>query len=164
MAEGPAVSRPSGHPLHPPLVHLPMGLWTAAALWDLLAMVTGRPGFWELAFWCNGLALAGALIAAAAGFADFLRLPRDHPAEITAQRHLLVMSVAFGLMLASLLGHRPGLAPLAWWPVVASFAGVATAALGGWLGGELVYRYRLPVAPAPTALLPMAGPSPKMPS
>lgn len=89
-----------GHPLHPPLVHLPMGLWIATAVWDGLALSTGQLRFWELAFWCNGLGVAG----------------------------------------------------------------VVAAALGGWLGGELAYRHRLPVGPAYRAPLPTVESSPKMPS
>jgi uncharacterized membrane protein len=138
-----------GHPLHPALVHLPMGLLLSTPLWDALAW-RGGGAWWTVAAATCGLGVLGALVAAVAGVADLLTLEPDSPAQRTALWHMVVMLVAVSAFGATLLVRR-GDAPTggALTAVLAcDAAGLVSLGLGGFLGGELVYRHGAGVHPA----------------
>lgn len=138
-----------GHPLHPPTVHLPLGLWTAAAAWDAAALATGRPELWTLSFGCLALGCAAALPALATGFLDFAALEKSE-AETTAFWHMGLMATCWVLYAASLLARRTWTAPAhPGWAAGLQYAGFVCLSVGGWLGGHLVYHHGAGVGPAP---------------
>lgn len=131
-----------GHPVHPMLVTLPIGAWTLALGMDLLA-VLGLARGREAARVADTALRAGALgavAAAATGIADWQYSDgRDRRLGLV---HGLANTAALGLNLLSLAlrgrGRRgEGRA--------ASAAAFGCMALGGYLGGHLVYRRRLGV-------------------
>ena len=61
-----------GHPLHPILITLPIGLFVATFLFDLVFWQTGNEAFATGALWLLGAGLIGAALAAVAGIIDFL--------------------------------------------------------------------------------------------
>lgn len=132
-----------GHPVHPPLVHLPLGLLSVVPVWDALSAL-GVGGPWStLAFGCLAAGLLFSLPAMAAGFLDYAALEPEDPAEAVACRHMLAMLAAAGLFAASGAVRRGGgvLEPRRFfWAAGLALAGAGVMALGGWLGGELVYR------------------------
>src|ERR671937_1599049 len=69
-------ARVAKHPIHPMLVVLPLGLWVAALVFDIIYAVTGQPTMRTVAFWNVGAGVIGALLAAIPGFVDWLRLTR----------------------------------------------------------------------------------------
>ncbi|MFN7961608.1 MAG: DUF2231 domain-containing protein [Thermoanaerobaculia bacterium] len=140
----PSGARLLGHPLHPALVHLPVGLFLGAAVWDCLGLALAEPSWWWLARACLGLGLVGLVPAAATGLVDFLGLPAAQPAEKVATRHMLWAMSAGGLFVASLLLHRGARTPTPahpGWATAATLVGCAVLAVAGALGGELVYRH-----------------------
>lgn len=137
--------RLADHPVHPALVHVPIGLWVAVVVWDALAWLSPDPLWWQLGYWCLALGLLAALPAIFAGLLDYLGLARDDPALDAATAHMLVMLTATAAFAAGwLLRARVGAAaapPV--WAFASEIGGVLLLALGGWLGGTLVYRYGL---------------------
>ncbi|WP_386067993.1 DUF2231 domain-containing protein [Tahibacter sp. UC22_41] len=130
------------HPLHPALVHFPIASWSLATAADLLGLVIGAPA-WQFAGLLHAIGTVSALVAMAAGFADLLALPPEHPALRDAQHHLLWVSLAWSAYAASLLLRLDGLSlrtPDAW-ALALSVAGFAALAVAGWLGGRLVYEH-----------------------
>lgn len=128
-----------GHPVHPPTVHVPLGLWGAAAVWDAAALLTGRPELWTLSFGCLALGCAAAVPTMATGLADFAAL-EDPGAETAAFWHMGLMATCWGLYAASVIARRTWLAPAhAAAAVALQFLGAACLSVGGWLGGHLVY-------------------------
>lgn len=131
----------SAHPVHPALVHFPLGLLLTATLTDLawLAVAWPEPRFAALLM---AFGLAAALPAMAAGLYDFRRL--DEVQVPHALRHMSAMTSAWLAYAVALYLRRDALAGVAE-PSTASIAiglaGAAALGLGGWLGGELVYRY-----------------------
>jgi uncharacterized membrane protein len=137
-----------GHPVHPMLVHLPMGLLLAAPLWDLLGLVSpvsrtvaAAVGDWTLAVGC-----LGGLAAAVAGMVDFAALPAEHPAGRAANLHLYFVLGALGVFGASVLTrHGHGMAaatPAASAAVLAlDLGGSLLLVAGGFFGAEMVYRH-----------------------
>jgi uncharacterized membrane protein len=138
--------RLAGHPLHPLLVHFPVALWTIAVFAELGGWAMGRD-WWAISFGCQALGVLGAVVAMVPGFFDFVALPRSHPAVDTATFHLLAMSGAWLMFIASLaLRGLPATAAPPLVATTAAGAGFVFMAIGGWLGGRLVYRFGVGVS------------------
>lgn len=132
-----------GHPLHPPTVHLPLGLWAAAGVWDAGALATGRPELWTLSFGCLALGCAAALPTMVTGFLDLIALEKKE-AETAAYWHMGLMALCWCLYGASLLARRSP--EHEGWAVGLQFAGLGCLSIGGWLGGHLVYSHGVGVS------------------
>jgi nitrite reductase/ring-hydroxylating ferredoxin subunit/uncharacterized membrane protein len=126
---------PFGQPAHPALVRLPIGCWTSAVLLDWLGP-RGRGREAERASaTLIAAGVAAALPAAASGLADWSAL------HIHQQRIGLVHAIAqsgatllfAGSLLARVAGRRGAGTALA-------AGGLATATVGGYLGGYLAMR------------------------
>jgi len=64
-----------GHPIHPMLVGVPIGLWTFALVADLVYKLgLGDESWARTAFLCIGGGIVGALLAAVPGLFDLLSL------------------------------------------------------------------------------------------
>lgn len=116
-----------GHPLHPALVSVPLGAWTATLLLDL----TGAEDGADLAL---GLGIAGAAGAALAGVADWNDTSGSE--RRIGLLHGLLNTTALTLNVTSLIMRRRG----ARTPGVAlSTLGYAIGSAAAFLGGELSY-------------------------
>src|SRR5262245_20847418 len=62
----------AGHPLHPILITLPIGLFVGVLLFDLVYWKTGNEAFAIGALWLLGAGIIGAALAAITGVLDFL--------------------------------------------------------------------------------------------
>ncbi|HVP60387.1 MAG TPA: DUF2231 domain-containing protein [Myxococcaceae bacterium] len=140
--------RVGGHPLHAALSDLPMVLLLLWVALDGTALVLGSPLLWTLGRWALVGGTAAAVLAASAGFMDYLALGESAPRALrTATAHLAVMlSVTF---LAALdLVFRSAAPPTGAGRVLHVAALVLVAAglgAGGWLGGHLVFHHRVGV-------------------
>lgn len=131
-----------GHPIHPMVVHFPVALWTAALAADAAGWASRNPVFWALSFYahaCGDLAGAAAILT---GLFEFTTIARTRRAQEVAVMHMLVMCSAWLIFLVSLAARTyPPRAPSTIWPTAIAAAGWFTMAVGGWLGGRLVYRF-----------------------
>jgi uncharacterized membrane protein len=135
--------RIAGHPLHPALVHFPIGLWFTAVFWDAAAWWRPDPLWWQMAYWSLASGLALALPTVATGLLDYFALPSDGASIDSATAHMMAMMSATAAFGASwLLRVADGVdEPPSTWALGAAFLGAVLLAGGGWLGGTLVYRY-----------------------
>ncbi|HXS28587.1 MAG TPA: DUF2231 domain-containing protein [Steroidobacteraceae bacterium] len=138
--------RLAGHPIHPMVVHFPIALWTVGVAADAGGWIWRDPIFWTLSFYAQALGdLAGAA-ALVTGWLEFTTILRATPAQDAAVGHMLVMCSAWVAFLLSLaLRTYPPRMPSTVWPSVIAAAGWLTMAVGGWLGGKLVYRFAVGV-------------------
>lgn len=129
------------HPLHPILVHLPLGLLPVVAIADGAALFSGRPLFWEISFWVLVAGLMGAFFAMAAGVFDALHLSQESKVAPIVAKHMMWMGTAVSAFVVSLLlrSHTPPALP--WLLLLLDVSGVGLLLVGGFYGGELVYRY-----------------------
>lgn len=131
----------SRHPLHPALVHFPIACWTLAVAADVASLWLGESA-WR---WSGGLLAVGCAIALAAVLAGLMELSRvaEGAAMRDAYLHMTAMLLAFMLFSGRLLLRLDHLQPLA--PNTVSLlldlGGFAALALGGRLGGRLVYHH-----------------------
>lgn len=131
------------HPIHPMLVGIPIGLWAFSIVADLVYVAGwGGPTWKEVARYCIGGGIVGAVLAAVPGVADFTSIS-DRRVRKIAVTHMIVNLIAVGLFSLSFwLRVRD---PLGGLPVVVSGLGLLLLGLGGWLGGELVFVHGMGV-------------------
>lgn len=129
-------ARFGGHPLHPVLVTLPIGLCTFSVVADAARWLGGGSVWRELAFYTLGAGLVGALLAAVPGVIDFLTITNRQARDI-AVAHMATMLVAVGILAFSFWLRWIG--TLGAVPVGVSVLGLTLLGIGGWLGGELVF-------------------------
>lgn len=155
MARGEAAKKPInalagsyGHPIHPLLVTLPIGVWVASLVFDIAALVTESRVMSEAAYWLIGIGVVGALVAAVWGVMDLMTIPRNTEAWRTGITHMtlnLVVAVLFAVSFFVRMsdGYTE---PPAVWLVALSVLALVGLAFSGWLGGRLAYRFGVRVA------------------
>lgn len=129
-----------GHPVHPMIIVLPLGLLPASVFAELFHHILDDPTWGTVSFWLMFAGVLSGLAAGIVGFMDWKCLPGGSRARRVGAIHGLTNVVAMVVFLASLLlrvadPSRPS-------PFATSVAviGLFVAILGGWLGGELVFR------------------------
>jgi uncharacterized membrane protein len=136
-----------GHPLHPAIVHFPIGLLLSATIADV-AWVAGLSSDPRLAALLMAGGLVMALVAMGAGLVDFARL--DQAVVPHAVRHMAAVGTAwlgYGIALYLRREVLTGGTALGTASLALSMASAAVLALGGWLGGRLVYTFGAGVSP-----------------
>jgi uncharacterized membrane protein len=137
------------HPLHPALVHIPMALWPAAWIFDLISQFQADNIFVQLAFYAGLLGLLVALFAIPTGIADWMDIGREKPAWKLGLYHMVLNGIV-SILWAINLGLRAGSAQTATSVPLGLIAlsGLATVLLlvSGYLGGRMVYAYGISVA------------------
>src|SRR6185503_17766182 len=64
-----------GHAIHPILIVYPLGLLSAAVVFDVIYLVTGNPTWTTVSFWMIAAGIVGGLLAAVFGLIDYLNIP-----------------------------------------------------------------------------------------
>ncbi|MDQ1697344.1 MAG: hypothetical protein QOJ03_2697 [Frankiaceae bacterium] len=118
-----------GHPIHPVLTDVPIGMWSAAAVLDVMPG-TGAASSALIAVGC-----AGAVPTAVTGWADWSQL---HPQQqrvglVHAAANIIGLGCYAGSLAARMSGHP--LRGKAW-----GYAGLGAVMVGGYLGGHLAFR------------------------
>ena len=141
-----------GHPLHPVLVTVPVGAWTASTALDVLdASGLGGPGTGPAATVVVGVGVAGAVAAAAAGLTDWQHA-HDGPRRVGLV-HAALNTAALGLYVWSLADRARGRAGRG---RLTAAAGYAVTVASSYLGGTLSYRHGLGTDHAARDLAPRA--------
>lgn len=130
-----------GHPIHPMLVVLPLGLFIGAVVFDALSLWRGSPAMAQVGFWNIAGGIVGGLLAAVFGLVDWLAIPAGTRAKRIGLLHAGSNVLAIGCF-AAVWWLRYDAATTVVTTGVFAFEVIALllGALGGWLGGELVDR------------------------
>ena len=130
-----------GHPVHPMLIVLPAGLFTAAVIMDILYLIFGNPVLATVSFYMIIIGVVGGLLAAVFGFIDWSALPNNSRARNIGLWHGLGNFVIVVLFALSWFMRRgsPNFVPSGL-ALILSFSGILLALVTLWIGGELVYR------------------------
>jgi uncharacterized membrane protein len=131
-----------GHPIHPILVVLPLGLWTFALVCDIATLLGGGQGWQTTALYATGGGVVGALLAAIPGLIDLLAIT-DAKVRRVAIWHLVLNLLAVAIFAAVFWLRWQDPASRA--AMLLTLLGVLTIGGSGWLGGELVYRHGMGV-------------------
>jgi uncharacterized membrane protein len=140
----------AGHPIHPMLVPLPIGLFVFSFVCDLIFMFGSGNTVWStLALYTIGGGIIGALLAAVFGLIDLLYLDASK-AKTIGIWHMVVNLTVVALFIVSFL-LRIGGAAEPGNPVFLSLIGVLLLGISGWLGGEMVFVHGVASAREPQA-------------
>lgn len=135
-----------GHPLHPILVTIPLGLWPFSVVADLIYMFGWGPEAWKMtALYCLGGGLIGAIPAIITGYIDFTGIRNDTAARV-AKFHLWINVAVFAILSVDFVWRwRETGPPFSTGPVVLSIISILLLGISGWLGGELISKYKVSV-------------------
>lgn len=129
----------AGHPIHPMLVALPIGLWVFSLAADLIAPRTASPDTWHAAALYTMVGgIIGALAAAVPGLIDLLSL-RDAAIKRTALKHMGInLTVVALYAINAWMRSNASISPNA--ALGLSVVAIALLLVSGWLGGKMVYE------------------------
>jgi uncharacterized membrane protein len=138
------------HPLHGVVVHVPVALWPAAFLFDLLSYAgIGANPVVRLSFVAIAFGLAGAAIAVPTGVADWSEIKQEKPAWKIGVYHMganllaiMIYAVNLGLRLENFKDATRVT------PIQLTLSGIGTLILFGsaYLGGLMLYDQGIGVA------------------
>jgi uncharacterized membrane protein len=127
----------AGHPIHPMLVAIPIGLWIFSLVCDLVRVFGASSEAWQVvALYTLAGGIVGALLAAVPGFIDMLSVP--WPVKRTALIHMAINLTVVALYAVNLWLRLSGVEHST--AVWLSLVGIALLVVSGWLGGKMVYE------------------------
>ena len=133
----------AGHPIHPMLVTVPIGLWIFSLVCDLAFVMGAGATHWAtVSFWTMLGGIVFAVVAAIPGTIDMVSLS-GAPKKI-ALTHM-ALNVTVVLLYAVNFGMRVNGAAIPGVPFALSGLAVALLGVSGWLGGHMVYVHRVGV-------------------
>lgn len=155
-----------GHPVHPPLTDATIGIYTFATIAAVLSALgiaedAGAKG-WALAL---VIGLVVSVATAVTGLVDWLKIPSGTPLRRTATAHLVAMVTAtVFFLIAALVGYSDGMdGVVGSGALILTLIAFGVLALGGWLGGTIVFVHGMRVLnlveePAHRAVSPVPQP------
>ena len=140
----------AGHPIHPMLVTIPIGLWVFSLAADLIGPRTANPETWQAAALYTMVGgIIGALAAALPGLVDLLSL-RDAAIKRTALKHMGInLTVVALYAINAWMRSEASISPTA--ALGLSVVAIALLLVSGWLGGKMVYEAGVAVHAEDTA-------------
>jgi uncharacterized membrane protein len=126
----------AGHPIHPMLVPIAIGLWIFSLVCDLIYAFGATESWRIVALYTLAGGIVGALLAAMPGFIDMLSLP--FPVKRTALIHMGLNLTVVALYVVNLWLRLQEAAhsTVLWLSILA----IALLVVSGWLGGKMVYE------------------------
>lgn len=139
-----------GHPLHPILAHIPVGLWPSALIFDLLSRAGfGGNAMVRLSFLSIAAGLAVALLAVPTGIIDWSGIKKENPAWKMGVWHMglnLVVAALFAVNLGLRVKIFRTSQMVEATNVVLSAIGVVILFISAYIGGLMVYDRGISVA------------------
>lgn len=139
------------HPLHPLMVHIPVGMWIASFVSDIVFMVGGDSNLAVTAYYTMLIGLVGAIFAAITGLAEFVAIPKDSQPRALARTHLMlnvVVTVLYFINFLSRNGLEAGAPSLVTQgQFILSIFSIAVLGISGYIGGLMVYNHGIGYKP-----------------
>jgi len=137
-----------GHPIHPMLIVLPLGLLIAAVIFDVMYFITDNSTWSIVAYYDIAAGILSGLLAAVFGLRDWAAIPSGTRAKSVGLLHGVGNVVVLLLFAVSwwLRRDTPDHVPTTF-AFILALAGLVLGGVTGWLGGELIYRLGVGVEP-----------------
>lgn len=138
-----------GHPIHPIMVTVPIGLLTGAVLADVVSLFYQSDVVAHLSFWTSAVGVVSGLAAAVPGLIDYLFVARHTSAKKLGIMHMTVNVIALiGFGIGTFLMYRSGAGTGAEIVLTNTTLALHLVAylflmLGGIFGGEMAYRHKI---------------------
>ena len=152
----------AGHPIHPMLVGIPIGLFVFSLVADIAARAGGGEAWPIVALYCMGGGIVGALFAAVPGFIDLVSMTDERDKKIGLS-HMAINLVVVTLYVVNFALRWRG-EPWDEIPFALSVIAIVLLAVAGWLGGHMVFVHGVAVgSPAAGARPPVERRKVQMP-
>ena len=141
--------------IHPAVVHFPIALFPASAMFVILWFWRGNMFFLNASYWTFMFAALGSAIAGGAGVFDYYNAPYpEHPEAGAARMSRLHIRTGVALTTIALISavyflvEKPvnDLALVKWFAIIV-FLETLLVMGQGFVGGRLVYQYRFGIDP-----------------
>jgi nitrite reductase/ring-hydroxylating ferredoxin subunit/uncharacterized membrane protein len=129
-----------GHPLHPVLTDITIGAWAMAGIFDAAGAITDSDELRKVGDHLTTAGTISAIPTAITGLTDYSTFPE--PSAAPATLHAMLNTINFGFYIASVRARRRGDHSRG---VLYSTIGLGLTAVSAWLGGKLVYTYKVGV-------------------
>lgn len=147
-----------GHPLHPILVALPIGLFVFSLVADIIYLAGWGGTHWQsVAYFDLAGGIICALLAAIPGFIDLFSVSEPNLRRIGIV-HMFVMLLTVAIFIVDFWMRHSQRFPYTT-PFILSIIGILVLLIGGWLGAKLVHVFGMTVEDRMAARTP-GGPSP----
>lgn len=135
------------HPLHPALVHFPIGFWTASLVFDILSVLrveTVTANYFVMMSWyCILFGVIAALPTAITGVAEFVTIPRSTKAQVLALGHMTLNVLLLAAYIVQLSLRNTDALQVSTPALLANGFSFVMLGVSGYLGGKLAYEYRI---------------------
>ena len=142
--------KPLQHPIHPMLVHFPIGLFLLSFLLDLASLASSSvPNLVRGSFYAIAFGLAASLLAVPTGLVDWSGIKKEKPAWKIGLYHLalnVVVTALFAINLGLRLHDFRDASIVATAPLTLSIWGTAILIVSAYVGGRMTYHYGISVA------------------
>jgi uncharacterized membrane protein len=128
----------AGHPVHPMLVPIPIGLWIFSLICDFAYVSTDDARWAVTAYFTLGGGIIGALLAAVPGLLDLIGM-RDSRAVRIGVYHLVLNLAIVAVQAANFWLRMEDAGDAAVLPRAISIVAIVALVISGWLGGHLVH-------------------------
>lgn len=139
-----------GHPLHPAIVHIPVGAWIVAAVLDVVSRdAAGDDPGPHLALYCVIAGLITALLAVPTGVAEWSSIKKEKPAWKLGLYHMALNLLAAILWAANLGLRWKALdtpQPVTTAVLITSVAAAVLVIISGYIGSLMVFDHGISVA------------------
>jgi len=130
-----------GHPIHPMLIVLPLGLFIGAVVFDAIYLWRGSATLATVGYWNIAGGIVGGLLAAVFGLIDWLAIPAGTRAKRIGVLHALAnVAAILGFAIVFWMRYSSGQPATTTSLFAVEVVALVVGAVGGWLGGELVDR------------------------
>jgi uncharacterized membrane protein len=135
----------AGHPIHPMLVPIPIGLFVFSLVGDLASRAGFGGDVWPMvALYCMAGGIVGALLAAPFGLVDLLSMSDERVKKIGIA-HMVINLGVVALFACNFLLRWPSGASDGT-PFLLSVIAILLLLASGWLGGHMVFVHGAAVA------------------
>jgi uncharacterized membrane protein len=136
----------AGHPIHPMLVPIPIGLFVFSLVADIAARFGWGEAWPAVALYCMGGGIVGALLAAIFGFVDLVSMADERVKKLGVS-HMTINLIVVTLYIVNFSLRWQG-QPTEGTPFALSVIAILLLLVSGWLGGHMVYVHGAAVGPA----------------
>ena len=140
------------HPIHPALVTIPIGAFVLALIGDIATNATQEMFWYRFSFYCIGIGIIAALVAAVPGFIDYFSVGMHAEARRLATTHMVMNLTAVVLYVIDFwLRMGDAAFKTSRWSAAFGLEIVPLIILGisGWIGGQMAYVHRVGVLEQP---------------
>ena len=134
--------RSVGHPIHPLLIHFPIGAFVLLVFSDLVALAHGGTGLAaDVSMLLLLIGIVSGVLASIFGLADFQSIRRDSEAKRIATEHAILNALALFIYGVSFLVRYDEAHLVSGVSFFIEMVAFLTLSFSGYLGGELVYSH-----------------------